>query len=184
MKLKEKIKSELNSYGGDILNSEEMRRACAQTHHTRSTVAEHTRRVAENSLAICHALEKLGISTDIKAVVEGALCHDLGILGREEKFENEKECFRRHADASVSTAQTLLDHLPEKTRDIIEHHMWPVAGSRRPGHLEGFIVSAADKAAAVQDFIMGSRYKPADLRTTLRNISERNRRSAWKMKRK
>ena len=184
MKLKEKIKTELNSYGGDILNSEEMRRACGQTHHTRSTVAEHTRRVAENSLAICHALEKLGISTDIKAVVEGALCHDLGILGREENFENEKECFRQHADASVSIARTLLDHLPEKTRDIIEHHMWPVAGSRRPGHLEGFIVSVADKAAAVEDFIMGSRLKPADLRTTLRNISERSRKNAWKTNKK
>ncbi len=184
MKLKEKIKAELERYGGGILDSEEMRLASGQTHHTRSTVAEHTRRVAENSLAICHALNMLGIVTDKKAVVEGALCHDLGILGRNEKYENEQECYRRHADDSVEIARKLLDDLPEKTKDIIERHMWPTAGSRRPSNLEGFIVSAADKAAAVEDIIVGSRLKPADLRTTLRNIAERRRRRAWKTKKR
>ncbi len=184
MKLKDKIKAELERYGGGILDSEEMRLASGQTHHTRSTVAEHTRRVAENSLAICYALEKLGIATDRKAVVEGALCHDLGILGRDEKYENGQECYRRHADDSVDVARKLLDDLPEKTKDIIERHMWPTAGSRRPSHLEGFIVSAADKAAAVEDIIVGSRLKPADLRTTLRNITERTGRSSWKTRKR
>ena len=184
MKLKDKIKAELERYGGAILDSEEMRLASGQTHHTRSTVAEHTRRVAENSLAICHALKRLGIAADEKAVVEGALCHDLGILGRDEKYVNEKECCRRHPADSVEVARRLLDDLTEKTRDIIEHHMWPVAGSGRPGHLEGFIVSAADKAAAVEDIIIGSRLRPAGLRTTLRNIAERSAGGAWKTKKR
>ena len=181
IKLKEKISRELELYGGIILDSDEMNQAFGQTHHTRSTVAEHTIRVAKKSLTICHFLEKLHIYADIPAVVKGALCHDLGILGRDEKYSSEKECCRRHPADSVEVAQKLLDELPDKTRDVIEHHMWPTAGSKMPAYLEGFIVSAADKAAAVEDFFKGSSVMPADLKTTLLNIAERSR-IKWKTK--
>ena len=174
-KQKEKIRNDLECYGSEILNSDEMREAFGQTHHTRSTVGEHTRRVAEKSLAICHALDRLHIRTDIPAVVAGSLCHDLGILGRDEKYGSERECYRQHPADSLEVAKKLMDDLPEKTQDIIEHHMWPSANSEAPGTLEGFIVSAADKAAAVEDFIRGSKVKPADLKTTVRTLAERNR---------
>ena len=180
-KQKEKIRSDLETYGSGILNSDEMREAFGQTHHTRSTVGEHTQRVAEKSLAICYALDRLHIRTDIPAVVTGSLCHDLGILGRDDKYKSEQECYRQHPAESIEVAQKLVDDLPEKTRDIIEHHMWPTSGSKAPNSLEGVIVSAADKAAAVEDFILGSRVKPADLKTTVRTIVERSRLS-WKKK--
>ncbi len=181
---KEQIRQELESYGSGILDSDEMREAYRQTHHTRCTVGEHTRRVAEHSLVICHALERLRIRTDIPAVVTGALCHDLGILGRDRKYASEKECLRRHSADSVLEAQKLIGELPEKTRDIIERHMWPTAQSKAPRSLEGMIVSVADKAAAVEDFIQGSKVKPTDLRTTLRTIAERNGFPLWKTKKK
>ncbi len=180
-KKKEMIRNDLEAYGSEILNSDEMREAFGQTHHTRSTVGEHTQRVAEKSLAICYALDRLHIRTDISAVVTGSLCHDLGILGRDEKYESERECYRHHPADSLEVARKLVDILPDKTRDIIEHHMWPTAGSKAPGSLEGIIVSAADKAAAVEDFIRGSKVKPADLKTTVRTIAERNSLS-WKKK--
>ena len=180
-KKKEKIRNDLEAYGSEILNSDEMRKAFGQTHHTRSTVGEHTQRVAEKSLAICYALDRLHIRTDIPAVVTGSLCHDLGILGRDEKYESERECYRHHPVDSLEVARKLVDILPDKTRDIIEHHMWPTAGSKAPGSLEGIIVSAADKAAAVEDFIRGSKVKPADLKTTVRTIAERSSLS-WKKK--
>ena len=173
-KQKERIRSDLEHYGSGILNSDEMQEAFGQTHHTRSTVGEHTRRVAEKSLAICYALDRLHIRTDIPAVVAGSLCHDLGILGRDEKYDSDQECYRQHPADSVEVARKLMNELPEKTQDIIEHHMWPTANSRAPGTLEGFIVSAADKAAAVEDFIRGSRVKPADLKTTVRTLAEHN----------
>ena len=180
-KKKEKIRNDLEAYGSEILNSDEMREAFCQTHHTRSTVGEHTQRVAEKSLAICYALDRLHIRTDIPAVVTGSLCHDLGSLGRDEKYESERECYRHHPVDSLEVARKLVDILPDKTRDIIEHHMWPTAGSKAPGSLEGIIVSAADKAAAVEDFIRGSKVKPADLKTTVRTIAERSSLS-WKKK--
>ena len=183
-KQKEKIRNDLERYGSGILNSDEMQEAFRQTHHTRCTVGEHTRRVAEKSLAICYALDKLHVRTDIPAVVAGSLCHDLGILGRDEKYGTNKECYRQHASDSVEIAQKLMDKLPEKTPDIIEHHMWPSAGSKAPRSLEGIIVSAADKAAAVEDFIRGSKVKPSDLKTTVRTIAERNSGLPWKTKKK
>ena len=134
-KQKEKIRNDLERYGGEILHSDEMEQAYRQTHHTRSTVGEHTQRVAEKSLAICYELNKLHVRTDIQAVVAGSLCHDLGILGRDEKYETNQDCYRQHPSDSVEVARRLMASLPEKTPDIIERHMWPSARSKRQGHL-------------------------------------------------
>ncbi len=183
-KQKEKIRKDLEKYGSRILDSDEMQQAFYQTHHTRSTVGEHTRRVAEKSLKICYALEKLHIRTDIPAVVAGSLCHDLGILGREEKYESDQECYRQHPADSIEVARKLVDDLPEKTQDIIERHMWPTVKSKAPNSLEGVIVSAADKVAAVEDFFQGSKTKPVDLKTTALTIAERGRGLLWKTKKR
>ncbi|MBR4394144.1 MAG: HD domain-containing protein [Oscillospiraceae bacterium] len=172
---KEKIRNDLARYGSEILNSDEMQEAFRQTHHIRSTVGDHTRRVAEKSLAMCHALEKLHIRTDIPAVVTGSLCHDLGILGRDEKYGSGRECYRQHPDDSVEVARNLVDDLSGKTEDIIRNHMWPTPGSKAPNSLEGAIVSVADKAASVEDFIRGSTAKPADLKATAREFAKISR---------
>ena len=173
-KRKERIRRDLELYGSRILQSDEMQEAYRQTHHTRSTVGEHTVRVAEKSLAICYALDRLHVPTDIPAVIAGALCHDLGILGRDEKYSSEQECYRRHPADSIEVARGLMDDLPEKVPDIIERHMWPNAGSKPPNSLEGLIVSTADKAAAMEDFFRGSRVKPVGFKETIRNIKKRS----------
>ena len=167
---KERAQEDLLKYGSEILDSDEMKEAFRQTHHTRSTVGEHTRRVAEKSLAICYALRKLHIKTDIPAVVTGSLCHDLGILGRDAKYESNKECYRQHPADSVRVAQKLVEDLPDKTQDIIERHMWPTADSKVPNSLEGVVVSVADKTAAVEDFIRGSKVKHIGLKESVRTI--------------
>ena len=143
------IQRDLTLYGGEILHSEEMQRAFTQTHHTLSTVGAHTMRVAMTSLAICYALKRLHIKTDIPSVVTGSLCHDLGILGRNEKFHSSGECSRQHPIDSVEIADKLTGGLSDKTADIIARHMWPVGKSKPPNSLEAAIVSTADKIAAV-----------------------------------
>ena len=169
----ERIQKDLARYGGGILDSEEMRRAFRQRHHTLSTVGEHSLRVARTSLAICYALRRLNIATDLPSVVTGSLCHDLGILGRDEKFDSARECSRRHPADSVELAGKLVGELPEKTEDIISHHMWPVGGSAPPRSLEAAIVSAADKIAAVGDFVTGCGEKRPGVRGVLREIRKR-----------
>ncbi len=169
---KEKINRDIETYGHEILDSEELKKAYLQRHHTWSTVGEHTLRVAAASLAICYALRRLHVQTDVSAVVKGSLCHDLGILGREEKYRSKGECSRRHPVDSVKVARELLDELPEKSVDIIEHHMWPAGHSKAPNTIEGVIVSAADKYAAVKDIVQGSDVKQTGIRQFVRRLTD------------
>ena len=180
---KEKMQKDLMRYGEKILKSEEMRQAFRQKHHTLSTVGEHTMRVAMTSLAICYALKKLHVKTDIQAVVTGALGHDLGILGRNEKFASSRECSRQHPADSAQLAEKLMGELPKKTSDIITRHMWPVGKSKPPISLEAAIVSAADKIAAVEDFVEGYEEKRPGIKAVAREIRNRRKESTeWTRK--
>ncbi len=182
-KREEQIRKDLAHYGKGILDSEEMRRAFSQKHHTLSTVGEHTMRVARTSLAICYALRRLHIATDIPAVVTGSLCHDLGILGRNEKYDSAKACSRQHPADSAELASKLVGELPEKTTDIITRHMWPAGGSKPPNSLEAAVVSAADKIAAVGDFVEGYEEKRPGIRGVVREAANRKKESTeWKTK--
>ena len=156
---KDRIKDDLMLYGNDVLQSEEMKQAFQQTHHQWSTVGEHTFRVAFSSVMICYALRKLNIKVSIPAVVIGALCHDLGILGRNEKFSSARECSIEHPKESVEVARGLVSDMPDKTEDIIERHMWPIGESEAPNSIEGVVVSVADKYSAVKDLVKGSEVK-------------------------
>ena len=180
---REAMHEDLMLYGGKILNSEEMQRAFTQKHHTLSSVGAHTMRVAMTSLAICYALKKLHIKTDISSVVTGSLCHDLGILGRNEKYHSSGECSRQHPLDSVEIANKLTGGLSDKEADIIARHMWPVGKSKAPNSLEGVIVSAADKVAAVEDFVEGYEEKRPGIKGVIREIRNRGKESTeWKSK--
>ena len=180
---REAMHEDLMLYGGKILNSEEMQRAFAQKHHTLSSVGAHTMRVAMTSLAICYALKKLHIKADIPSVVTSSLCHDLGILGRNEKYHSSGECSRQHPLDSVEIASKLTGGLSDKEADIIARHMWPVGKSKPPNSLEGAIVSAADKVAAVEDFVEGYEEKRPGIKGVIREIRNRGKESTeWKSK--
>lgn len=170
---KDRIKQDLELYGDEVLQSEEMKQAFEQTHHQWSTVGEHTFRVAFTSVMICYALRKLNIKANIPAVVVGALCHDLGILGRKEKYSSAKECSIEHPKDSVEVARGLIDELPDKTEDIIERHMWPAGQSKIPNSLEGFVVSVADKYSAVKDLVKGSEVKHTGIKNFIEDEKER-----------
>ena len=170
---KERIKGDLMRYGNDVLKSEEMKQAFEQTHHQWSTVGEHTIRVAFSSVMICYALRKLNIKVSIPAVVVGALCHDLGILGRSEKFSSAKECSREHPKDSVEVARGIVGEMPEKTEDIIERHMWPAGESEIPNSIEGVVVSVADKYSAVKDIVKGSEVKNTGVKNYLRTEKQK-----------
>ena len=159
VKRKERINRDLETYGKEVLESEEMKQAFEQTHHLWSTVGEHTMRVTVTSILICYVLKKLGIKVKLPIVVVGALCHDLGMLGRAEKYESDKEFHREHPKESVIVAQEILEDLPEEVKDIIERHMWPMGESKAPNSIEGVIVSVADKYNAVKDLVKGSEVK-------------------------
>lgn len=156
MVTKKRIVKDVKHYGSDVIRSDEMRKAFSQKHHIRSTVGEHTLRVVSSSLLMCYFFEKFHINLDIRAVVVASLCHDLGMVGRNEKFSSGKECFRNHPKDSLNIARELVGKMPEKTEDIINRHMWPIGKTKAPNSIEGVIVSVADKYNAVKDLLKGS----------------------------
>lgn len=170
---KDRIRQDLQRYGGDVLASEEMSRAFEQTHHQWSTVGEHTLRVAVSSVMICYALRKLNIRVSIPAVVVGALCHDLGMLGRSERYASNKECSIEHPKESVAAAREIVGELPDKAEDIIERHMWPLGDSGAPNSIEGVVVSVADKYNAVKDVIKGSDIKNTGIKNVIQSEKEK-----------
>ncbi|MBE6040137.1 MAG: HD domain-containing protein [Clostridiales bacterium] len=164
---KERIRGDIDRYGREVLESDEMKEAYEQTHHLWSTVGEHTLRVTLSSVMACYALKKLHIKVNIPAVVVGALCHDLGMLGREHKYASEKEAHHEHPGESVRVAKEIVEDLPAESEEIIERHMWPMGGGKAPSTIEGLVVSTADKYTAVKDLVKGSDVK----NTGVRNVA-------------
>lgn len=145
----------LFTYGREIMDSEEFQSAFCQIHHMRTTVAEHSVNVAVISILLCLVLTKMHRAVDLRAVVQAALCHDLGILGRENKYHSNYQCCQQHPVDSVETARRILREYDDKTLQIIETHMWP-ARPGRPSSLEGYIVTLADKYAAIREVTAAS----------------------------
>lgn len=170
---RDRIKSDLQEYGKEVLASDEMKKAFEQTHHQWATVGEHTFRVAFSSLMLCYALRKMNIKVNIPAVVIGALCHDLGMIGRHEKYSSDKEAVAEHPKESLAVAREIVDKLPEKAEDIIERHMWPIGGGKAPNSIEGAVVSLADKYSAVKDVVRGSDVKNTGVRNVIKGEKDR-----------
>ena len=148
------VKRDMRRYGSKILDSKEFYEALKQKHHMRASVGRHSIRVTQASLRMAYALEKLGVKTDRESLVVGGLWHDLGILGRKEEYRNASETCRQHPLDSVEAAQRLAPEIDDKTKEIIERHMFPL-NRKAPTSLEGAIVSIADKYVSVKDLILG-----------------------------
>ena len=139
----------LYRHGKEILESEAFQRAYGQTHHHSTSVALHSLEVAQCAAELCGKLRRIGLHPDERTVVIGALCHDLGILGRHEKYNNFLQCCFRHPIDSVLAAKSILPDLDDKTAKVISRHMFP-ATILPPTSLEGLIVSLADKYASIK----------------------------------
>ena len=104
---------------------------------------------------MCYGLEKAGVGLDKRAVTVGALCHDLGIIGRHEKFSSTYACWKLHPIDSVKVAKSLLPHIDSKTENIIRRHMWPLC-MEMPNSAEGYVIVAADKYSSIRELL----YRP------------------------
>ena len=148
----------VRTYGAEILDSPEFQRAMEQKHHHVTTVGNHSLGVAYTSVKICRFLNAMHIKTDTESIVRGALCHDLGIVGRYEKFSNNLVCWQRHPKESYKVARKLLGDLNKCEKDIICHHMWPTT-PMPPRCREGYVIVLADKYCAVREVAVSLKEK-------------------------
>ncbi len=144
------ISKKIKLYGRDILSSEEFRRARTQVHHYRTSLAAHSILTARIGLGICEFLRKCGISVDERKVVRIALLHDLGMVGRHEKYRNNYECGYMHPIHSAESAGRIWKDIDEDSVKAIKSHMWPLS-LRIPTSWEGVVLCIADKRASFLD---------------------------------
>lgn len=141
----------LTVYGSDILGSELFEKARLQTHHLTSDVASHSINTALFCILIYNLFRLFNVKLNIKLMVVAALVHDLGILGRYEKFASQKECLREHAGESITTVKRSFPEVDAQVYDVIGSHMYPI-GDRVPDSREAWVLTIADKCAACTDF--------------------------------
>lgn len=152
-RIRKMAKETVNEVGAGVMASRQFQEADLQTHHLVTTVARHSFRVACISFCICHFLYVVfRIRTNWQLLIVCALLHDIGIMGRDIKFENNRICCSQHPKDSMKIAGNLLGGLDDTAADIIGNHMWPM--TLTPPHtIEGFIITIADKYSAVTDFL-------------------------------
>ncbi|MCR5774742.1 MAG: HD domain-containing protein [Lachnospiraceae bacterium] len=149
--MNEEVQRIILKYGKHILCTEEFRCAFEQVHHQSTTVGDHTLGVTVEAVKFCI---RHGLTDDITLgnVVTASLCHDLGIMGRHEKFENSVQCLRQHPKHSVERYMDITGEENERVREAIAVHMFPLR-LRIPTHKEAWILTMADKLGAVKEKI-------------------------------
>ena len=146
------ISEEILQYGGPVLRSDAFRAAAHETHHLKGNLADHILNVTIAGVFLCHRLKNRQIEVNEKAVIIACLCHDLGMVGRNEKYESRLKSWQQHPEESLKQAKEICPDLDEKTSKAITTHMWPITG-KAPCSREGRIVLAADKYASLIDWI-------------------------------
>ena len=143
------IQKEVKKRGFEIFCSDIFQQIKDQKHHN-VTVGTHCIGVAEDCVRIADSLERIGLHADRDVLVRASLCHDLGMLNRDQMYRSDFESWRKHPKVSLKNARQAVSYLSEKEKDCIRHHMWPFLLSP-PRTLEGFIVCFADKKSSFRE---------------------------------
>ena len=143
------VKALILKYGRDILVSEEFKETFGQTHHMSTTVGDHTLGVTAEAVKICLRHGYTDNET-LENVITACLCHDLGIIGRYEKFANNFQCLIWHPRHSADRYTEVTGKRNERVRNAILCHMFPLK-IQFPRYKEGWILVLADKLAAARE---------------------------------
>ena len=141
----------IRQYGDDILCSEQFGETRNTKHHRHSSVSDHSLNVCIMSLELARLLKAAGVSVDDDDLVTAALCHDLGMVDRKNKYHGLLNSWYRHPENSVAAAHDIKPDLSANAESMIRSHMWPLS-SYMPRSRESVILVAADKCASLIDW--------------------------------
>ena len=145
------VRRQVQMHGREILRSERFGNAKDVPHHFGVSVARHTRHVADKSVKIALFLKKRGVDVNMRDVVRGSLLHDLGMTDRRVFCRPSFVKAYTHPREGVRIAMRDFGvDVDKEVRDAIVHHMWPICVVP-PRHITGWIVTAADKAASMEE---------------------------------
>ena len=160
-------------YGKEILLSDIFRKTAVQRHHVQSTVMEHTMNVCIIAVKLCREQMRRGVLLNEKDLVQAALCHDLGMVGRENKYKNALETCKRHPIDSAEIAKEIVPDLSPNAEQMIRSHMWPLS-SIAPQSREGRLLCKADKFASMADwqYVISNGHYEEQIKTNIRKLFE------------
>ena len=138
-------------YGKTVLTSGVFRQTASQPHHVHGMVLQHTINVCVVSLWLSSQLKSRGIDVCEKDLIQAALCHDLGMVGRDSKYADTVGSWKDHPKESARIARELIPDLSPEAEEMIASHMWPLAGSL-PRSNEAMILCIADKYASMAEW--------------------------------
>lgn len=140
----------VNYIGSDIIKSDLFKHGTLQTHHHRTTVANHSLRVAMMSTRIGLFLCRHGFRVDLRSLIRSALTHDIGIIGRHDgRFRGLKKCYLfQHPKDSLKIHKTSYGLLNSIESNAIRTHMFPFCLSL-PIYRESWILNISDKIVSI-----------------------------------
>lgn len=136
----------------DILENEEFQKRKTYKHHGSITVYDHSLKVSK----VAYNISKKFKSMDSKSVAIGGLLHDFYDKPWQENIEK-KPFFKRHGfvhahEALVNAEAYFPKHMNEKTRNIIERHMFPL-NKVPPKYKEAWLITLVDKWVSLEVLI-------------------------------
>lgn len=147
----QEIRDIIIKHGSNILCSDTFKETFDQTHHYKTTVGDHILGVTVEAVKVCLRHNQTDDQT-LGNVVTSCLCHDLGIVGRDEKYNNNFETLIWHPKHSAEVYKELTGEEDERVLDAIHSHMFPLKPPM-PKHREGWILTWADKISASMDIL-------------------------------
>lgn len=122
--------------------------------HHNTTRLNHMYNVAVYSYIIGRKLNRF-YDIDISALITGALLHDFHFVKQHEY--KILHCRNTHGLIASKNADEIFN-LSDKERNIIESHMFPLAGIT-PNSAEAWIVSFSDKFSAIMEKCFNRNYR-------------------------
>ena len=154
MEIRDRIDAEIYKTGAALIDSDFFQSSKNQIHHGRTTLYDHVIDVARVAVRLCNECSLRQKKVDRRSVILAALCHDLGMIGRDEKYANNSEACRIHPIESARLAKEYFPDISETALSAIRKHMWPLVPTM-PTTREEWLVIRADKKASIDDYVPG-----------------------------
>ena len=138
------METEFMSIAAPLLEDPMVAGLAQYPHHRGKTRLDHVKEVAELSFRWGKRL-----SLDCRAIVRGALLHDLFFY--DWLHEGPRLHGFRHHNIALRNARRLTE-LTDKEADIIKKHMWPLT-LIPPRYPESLVVCLVDTFCSVRDYV-------------------------------
>ena len=167
MELSEERKQELETVYQSFLTNEKILKMKEVSMHRGSNCYIHSFKVAK--LAIKRALRhKRG---DLYIILVGSILHDYYLYDWRIERDKMKSHLANHPYIAAENA--LRDfRISEDIQKVIKSHMWPVNLTDFPNTREARIISNADKAVCIREFVSTKSHKKKKEADYLRQISK------------